>query len=191
LWAGCPIRFEHRWDAFGNGAHESQRAWVAAKIENMRQGERTDLEPSANLHKVDRKAAATMLNVSERSVASAAVVRDKATPEPQAAVEQDHSAARSPPGRHQMALRLGDACLRGSFGGSTVHRRERLYGQSVETISGHICKRASRRDSVFPGCDTCPRCRGAWDGRQNDRGRDNLAIEKVAAVSPAGEARAD
>jgi hypothetical protein len=116
LWAGCPIRFEHRWDAFGNGAHESQRAWVAAKIENMRQGERTDLEPSANLHKVDRKAAATMLNVSERSFASAAVVRDKATPEPQAAVEQDHSAARSPPGRHQMALRLGDACLRGSLG---------------------------------------------------------------------------
>jgi hypothetical protein len=33
-------------------------------------------------------------------------------------------AARSPPARHQMALRLGD----GFLGESTAHRRERLYG---------------------------------------------------------------
>jgi hypothetical protein len=37
---------------------------------------------------VDRKAAAIMLNVSERSVASAETVRDKATPELQAEVER-------------------------------------------------------------------------------------------------------
>jgi hypothetical protein len=53
---------------------ESQRAMVAAKLATMRQGERTD-RPSADLQKVDRASAAKMLNVSERSVASAADVR--------------------------------------------------------------------------------------------------------------------
>jgi hypothetical protein len=48
---------------------ESQRAMIAAKIENMRQGERTDLEPNANLHKVSRGEAARLMNVSPRSVA--------------------------------------------------------------------------------------------------------------------------
>jgi hypothetical protein len=36
-----------------------------------------------------------------------------------------------------MALRLGDA-VRVALGGSTAHRRERLYVQSVETISDCI-----------------------------------------------------
>jgi len=40
---------------------ESQRAMVADKIATMRQGERTDLQPSASLQKVDRASAATML----------------------------------------------------------------------------------------------------------------------------------
>jgi hypothetical protein len=44
-------------------------------------------DQDANLQ-VDRKAAAIMLNVSERSVASAETVRDKATPELQAEVER-------------------------------------------------------------------------------------------------------
>src|SRR5207245_1318802 len=55
----------------------------------MRNGGDGRSDQDANLQ-VDRKAAAIMLNVSERSVASAAIVRDKATPELQAAVEQGH-----------------------------------------------------------------------------------------------------
>jgi N6-adenosine-specific RNA methylase IME4/ParB-like chromosome segregation protein Spo0J len=66
----------------------SQLAMVAARIANMRQGERTDLQPSANLQKVSRGEAARLLNVSERSVASAAFVRDHATPELVRAVDQ-------------------------------------------------------------------------------------------------------
>lgn len=58
----------------------SQRAMVAAELANMRQGERTDLKP-APVQKVSRKAAAAALHVSERSVASAAVVRDQGAPE--------------------------------------------------------------------------------------------------------------
>lgn len=40
---------------------------VAAKVANMRQGERTDLEPVANLHKVSQTEAAEMFNVSPRA----------------------------------------------------------------------------------------------------------------------------
>jgi N6-adenosine-specific RNA methylase IME4 len=68
--------------------NESQRAWVASKLANMRQGERTDLEPAAKLRKVDQAAAALMLNVSERSIQSAAVVFKHGTPELQHVVEQ-------------------------------------------------------------------------------------------------------
>lgn len=53
---------------------ESQRAMVAASLANMRQGERTDVEPSANLQKVSQSQAADILQVSPRSVATAAKV---------------------------------------------------------------------------------------------------------------------
>lgn len=67
---------------------ESQRASVAAEIENMRQGERTDLEPNANLHKVSRERAAELLNVSPRSVAAASRVHDSGAPELVSALKQ-------------------------------------------------------------------------------------------------------
>ncbi|MCK9380837.1 MAG: ParB/RepB/Spo0J family partition protein [Sulfuritalea sp.] len=53
---------------------ESQRAMIAASMANMRQGERTNVEPSANLPKVSQSAAAEMLQVSPRSVQTAAKV---------------------------------------------------------------------------------------------------------------------
>jgi N6-adenosine-specific RNA methylase IME4 len=61
--------------------NESQRAMAAARLANMRQGERTDIaEPSANLPKVAQPAAASMLNVSPRLVTSAKAVQDKGSP---------------------------------------------------------------------------------------------------------------
>jgi hypothetical protein len=54
---------------------------VAAKVANMRQGERTDREPSANLPKVSQAQAADMLQVSSRSLRDARVVLQTATPE--------------------------------------------------------------------------------------------------------------
>jgi hypothetical protein len=56
----------------------SQRAMVAAELATMKQGERTDLEPSANLQKVSRTDAAESLGVSVRSVAAAAKVKNDA-----------------------------------------------------------------------------------------------------------------
>jgi len=71
---------------------ESQRAMVAARLANMRQGERTDKQPSANLQKVARADAATMLNVSTRSVSSARAVLDHGTDELKHAVDSGHLA---------------------------------------------------------------------------------------------------
>jgi hypothetical protein len=56
----------------------SQRAMIAAQLANMRQGERTDREPSATLPKVSQADAAEQLNVSTRSVTAAAKVKDEA-----------------------------------------------------------------------------------------------------------------
>lgn len=62
---------------------ESQRAMVAARYANMRQGERTDLpqEPSANLPKVDQQTAAKALSISERALRSAKRVQERGVPE--------------------------------------------------------------------------------------------------------------
>lgn len=68
--------------------NEAQRSMVAKKVSNMRRGERTDLEPSANLRKVSQADAAKLLNVSERSVWSAGKVHDQGAPELIDAVEQ-------------------------------------------------------------------------------------------------------
>lgn len=67
--------------------NESQRSMIAAKLANMQGGERTDLEPSANLHKVSRSNAAGRLNVSTRSVASARKIINEGIPELADAVE--------------------------------------------------------------------------------------------------------
>ena len=68
---------------------ESQRAMVAATLANMRQGERTDLEPSENLPKVSQAQAAELLHVSERGVLSGqrVIITDRFTmPHPAARV---------------------------------------------------------------------------------------------------------
>lgn len=51
--------------------NESQRAMVAASLANMRQGARTDIQPSANLQEVSQTEAADMLQVSPREITKA------------------------------------------------------------------------------------------------------------------------
>ena len=59
--------------------NESQRAVIASTLANMRQGQRTDIEPSANLRKViSQPEAAKMLNVSERSMQSVKAIEREA-----------------------------------------------------------------------------------------------------------------
>ena len=56
---------------------ESQRAAVAAEFANMRQGERTDLEPCNNCDKVSQEKAGELLKVSRGSVSRAKKVKAK------------------------------------------------------------------------------------------------------------------
>ena len=66
----------------------SQRAMVAAKIANMRQGARTDLQPRPDLAEVSIQDAGKLLNVSTGNVKNAKTVIAKAEPEVAKAVEQ-------------------------------------------------------------------------------------------------------
>ena len=84
---GDPLGFVISRNLHRRHLNESQRAMVASKVATMRQGERTDLERSANLPKVSQADAAKMVNVSERSVRSATAVKEKAVPEVVAQVE--------------------------------------------------------------------------------------------------------
>lgn len=68
--------------------NESQRAMIAAKVATMLHGGDRRSEQAASLHLVSRASAASMLNVSPRSVASAAQVIDHGAPELVAAVEK-------------------------------------------------------------------------------------------------------
>jgi ParB family chromosome partitioning protein len=67
--------------------NESQRGMVGAKLANMQQGQRTDIQPSANLQNVSQADAAEMLNVSTRTVAAASKVQAEAPQEVTKAVE--------------------------------------------------------------------------------------------------------
>ena len=72
---------------------ESQRASIAARLANMRQGRPQDKDANLHLYElptpppVTRAAAAAMLNVSERSVATARKVHEHGAPELVAAVD--------------------------------------------------------------------------------------------------------
>jgi N6-adenosine-specific RNA methylase IME4 len=70
--------------------NESQRAFVAAKLANLPQGRPAEGDDKPANVPVKQSDAAAMLNVSERSVRSAASVQDKGTPELQRAVERGH-----------------------------------------------------------------------------------------------------
>ncbi|MCP4304567.1 MAG: ParB N-terminal domain-containing protein [bacterium] len=64
----------------------SQRGMVAARLETLRHGDNQHTTGDANLH-VHRDEASQALNVSQRTVASAAKVRDQGAPELQQAVD--------------------------------------------------------------------------------------------------------
>ena len=69
--------------------NESQRAMIAARLANMRQGARTDLQPSANLPKVvSQSKAADLLSIGERSIRHAKHVLTSGLPELAQAVER-------------------------------------------------------------------------------------------------------
>lgn len=67
-----PLNDVISWNLHRRHLNESQRAIIAAKIANMKQGTRSDLEPCAKLRNVvSQPEAAKMLNISRRSLQTA------------------------------------------------------------------------------------------------------------------------
>jgi N6-adenosine-specific RNA methylase IME4 len=84
---GDPLAFVISRNLKRRHLNDSQRAMVAARLESYRHGDNQYSEGDANLH-VRRVEAAKQLGVSSRSVASAAVVRDRAVPQVVQAVDR-------------------------------------------------------------------------------------------------------
>jgi N6-adenosine-specific RNA methylase IME4 len=85
---GEPLAFVISKNVARRHLDESQRAMVAARLEGCRHGDNQHSEAHANLHLLKRDDVARHLNVSPRSVACAAVVRDKAIPQIVQAVDR-------------------------------------------------------------------------------------------------------
>lgn len=85
---GSPVAYVVSLNLHRRHLDASQLAMVGERIANMRQGERTDLEPSANLQKVAIEEASDLVNVSPRSIHYAREVRNHGTPELVQAVER-------------------------------------------------------------------------------------------------------
>ncbi len=120
---------------------ESQRAMVAARYATMRQGERTDLEPSANLPKVDQKTAAKTLSISERALRHARHVQQHAEPELARAVDRgrlavsvaERASRLTPAAQRRIAAQAenGDAnAARNSVKQESRNAREKELGQT-------------------------------------------------------------
>jgi hypothetical protein len=67
-YTGSPLDYAIAQNVYRGHYTTGQRSMIASKVATMRQGERTDLQPSALVPKVSQEAAAKMLNVSVRSV---------------------------------------------------------------------------------------------------------------------------
>jgi hypothetical protein len=87
-YAGTPLDYAIAGNCIRGHYTVGQRIMIAARIANMRQGERTDLEPSAPGPKVSQEQAAQQVGVGVRSVTRGRYILDHGTPEEiEAAVE--------------------------------------------------------------------------------------------------------
>lgn len=95
-WSGTgdPIAFVVSMNLHRRHLNESQRAMIAAKLVNMRQGERTDIQrgPSEYIPKVSQVQAAKLLNVSDRSVRNAKTIIDDGNRQDIEAIERGNAA---------------------------------------------------------------------------------------------------
>jgi N6-adenosine-specific RNA methylase IME4 len=182
-----PIAFVMSANLFRRHLNESQRAMIAAGLADMAQGTRTDLRPSANLHKVSQSKAARLAKVSRRSVARAATVRRRGIPELRESVERGETAvswgaklAALPPDEQREAMDSIES-MRSAFVVASSNRREVGLADAIRRASeqvGHKLYGVIYADPPWPS-----RC-----GHDDPNGNPTDSIEALRSMSiPAAE----
>jgi len=105
-YPGTPLDYATADNCYRGAYTTGQRIMIAAKMANMSQGERTDLEPSAAWLKVSQEQTAQKLDVGVRSVVRGKYILDNGTPEEiEAAVEgKEHPTPLAARIRRRLAL---------------------------------------------------------------------------------------
>jgi N6-adenosine-specific RNA methylase IME4 len=138
---GDLIRFVVSQNLHRRHLNESQRAMSAARLANMRQGERTDLAPSANLPKVSQVAAAEQLKVGDRTVRDAKKVIEEGVPELAKAVDEGKVAVSAAAGLLQLSAEDQKEIV------AMVNREE---AKSVTDARRKMAKRKMRDNPEMP-----------------------------------------
>lgn len=184
---------------------ESQRAMVAAKIANLtRGGDRKSDDQTANLRfdplpppPVTQRAAADMLNVSERAVSDAKRVQRDGIPELAEAVERDEIAvsraaeiAKAPPEEQRRVVQLptaSEARKQAKETGRYVEARDgRMYdGRSKEEVDAS----STRTQIIYRAIDAMKALAGMPETPSEYLSRlpDYVRVEVAPHVAPAAQ----
>ena len=156
-WTGDdPIAFVISCNLHRRHLNTTQRAAIAVKLANMRQGERSDLQPCSPVYKVSTSQAADLLQVSRQSAWNAKAIFDHGTPEQVKAMER--GTLRLRPTAEKLRRATREKPRRGlrrdrtaPYKPETQGQRERAQAQkdrmvtSLSTIKGH-CRGLSEFD---------------------------------------------
>lgn len=168
---------------------ESQRAMVAQRLENMQHGGSRQREQDANLHlerhlplseqakaspPVTRSDAARMLNVSERSVATARKVQEQAPPEVARAVEA---------GRMSVSLAAQVADLPDEAKAEIIAAPpERMREVARDAVKPHVAQNGGNNEWYTPA-DIIEAARAVLGGFDLDPASSEIANRTVQAAS--------
>jgi hypothetical protein len=153
-----PLGFVVSANLYRRHLNESQRAMVAAKLANMRQGARTDVQPPANLPEVSTAQAAETLNISERLVRHAKQVQAEGEPELIQAVEAGHLAvtaavqlAKRPVGLQRAVVRELESGAATTVATALKHVTEGTYGRAgpLTRAEEEFHRRLTQTDQYF------------------------------------------
>lgn len=188
-WAGYVVSLNiHR-----RHLTESQRSYVAAELETVRHGGVRRSDQDANLHlglddepvaapAITRQAAADMLNVSVRSVAAAALVRERAVPELKDRVKSGEVSvsaasviAKQPVEEQRQAAALEKQAL--------VSLASQLRSETKELRASLPTKAAARQQAKEQGTIVLDRNGNLQSGASDaDRERASLFLKVTAAL---------
>lgn len=171
---------------------ESQRGYIAAKLETMKHGQRADLanRRDAKLH-ISRKAAAAMMGVSERTVAAGAIVRDKGVPKLARRVERGEIAvsvaakiAQMPKQEQERVAGDDEASLRGAAKRHARAKKETALAEATVQASKKLGVKLYGVIYADPPWRFEPYSRDTGMDRAADNHYPTLTLDDIKAIKP-------